>query len=99
MGRALGLFRDPLHTVLLLGGLTGLFVALVVPHFGGIDETAHFYRSYQLSTGTLVPEKPVQPANSFASRASDVANDGRAYILSTKPASFGYRAASQWHPA
>jgi len=72
MGRALGFFRDPLRTLLLLGGLTGLFVALVVPHFGGIDETAHFYRSYQLSTGTLVPEKPAGSSFSGACVPVDV---------------------------
>jgi hypothetical protein len=53
----LRLFRDPLATFLLLAILAGGYLACVVPHFAGIDEPAHFYRSYQLSRGTLLPEK------------------------------------------
>jgi uncharacterized membrane protein len=34
-----------------------VYLACVVPHFAGIDEPAHFYRSYQISTGTFLPEK------------------------------------------
>jgi len=56
--RALGLLRNPLHVFLVLGVLAGVYLACVVPHFGGVDETAHFYRSYQISTGQFVPEKP-----------------------------------------
>jgi len=50
-------FRNPLTTFLLLGITVGVYLACVVPHFGGIDEPAHFYRSYQISTGTFLPEK------------------------------------------
>jgi len=53
----LRLFRDPLATFLLLAIAAGVYLACVVPHFAGIDEPAHFYRSYQLSRGTLLPEK------------------------------------------
>ena len=34
-----------------------MYLVCVVPHFAGIDEPAHFYRSYQISTGTIFPEK------------------------------------------
>jgi hypothetical protein len=50
-------FRNPLTTFLVLGIAAGAYLACVVPHFGGIDEPAHFYRSYQISTGTFLPEK------------------------------------------
>lgn len=53
----LGLFRNPLATFLALGAVVGVYLACVVPHFGGIDEPAHFFRSYQISTGTFLPEK------------------------------------------
>ncbi len=56
--RALAPFRDPLRALLLLGVLAGVYLTFAVPDFGGIDESAHFYRSYQMSTGTLLPEKP-----------------------------------------
>ncbi len=53
----LGWFRDPLKTFLVLAIAAGVYLVCVVPHFAGIDEPAHFYRSYQISTGTLLPEK------------------------------------------
>jgi hypothetical protein len=53
----LGLFRDPVATFLTLALVVGVYLACVVPHFGGIDEPAHFYRSYQISTGTFLPQK------------------------------------------
>lgn len=56
-GGLLGVFRDPLRTFLVLAIPVGVYLAGVVPHFGGIDEPAHFYRSYQISTGTFLPEK------------------------------------------
>jgi uncharacterized membrane protein len=40
---------------LLIAVSTGVVLACVVPRFGGIDEPAHFYRSYQISTGQLLP--------------------------------------------
>src|SRR5258707_14474494 len=50
-------FRDPLRTFLVLAILAGGYLVCVVPHFGGIDEPAHFSRAYQISTGQFVPEK------------------------------------------
>lgn len=55
--RLLGGFRDPLRTFLVLAIGVGAFLVVAIPWFGGIDEPAHFYRSYQISTGTLVPEE------------------------------------------
>lgn len=52
-----GVFRDPARTFLVLAIPFGVYLACVVPHFGGIDEPAHFYRAYQISTGTILPEK------------------------------------------
>ena len=54
--RRRGPFRDPARTFLVLAVVVGGYLALVVPHFGGIDEPAHFYRAYQISTGTFVPD-------------------------------------------
>src|SRR6185312_3358402 len=51
-----GVFRDPARTFLVLAVVVGGYLALIVPHFGGIDEPAHFYRAYQISTGTFVPD-------------------------------------------
>jgi hypothetical protein len=53
----LGWFRNPLTTFLLLAIAAGVYLVCVVPHFAGIDEPAHFYRSYQISTGKFLPEK------------------------------------------
>jgi hypothetical protein len=53
----LGWFRNPLTTFLLLAIAAGAYLACVVPHFAGIDEPAHFYRSYQISRGTFLPEE------------------------------------------
>ena len=55
--RVLDLFRDPLRTFVVLAVLAGGYLAFTVPSLGGIDEKAHFYRSYQISTGHLVPER------------------------------------------
>jgi hypothetical protein len=55
--RALDAFRDPLVTFVVLALSAGVFLACAIPWFAGIDEPAHFYRSYQMSTGTLVPDK------------------------------------------
>jgi len=56
-GGVLGVFRDPARTFLVLAVAAGVYLVCVVPHFGGIDEPAHFYRAYQISTGRFVPEK------------------------------------------
>jgi hypothetical protein len=53
----IGIFRDPRQTFVVLAVLVGGYLVFAVPYFGGIDEPAHFYRSYQISTGQLVPEK------------------------------------------
>ncbi len=63
-GGALGVFRDPARTFLVLAIAAGVYLACVVPHFGGIDETAHFSRAYQISTGQFVPEK--KPGTDFS---------------------------------
>ena len=57
MTRAVALFRDPVRTFLLLAIVVGGYLVFTVPYFGGIDEPAHFSRSYQISTGRFVPEK------------------------------------------
>ncbi len=54
--RRRGVFRDPARTFLVVGVVAGAYFALVAPHFAGIDEPAHFYRAYQISTGTFVPD-------------------------------------------
>jgi hypothetical protein len=56
-GGVFGFFRDPLRVFLLLAIAAGAYLACVVPHFGGIDEVAHFYRSYQISEGHFLPQK------------------------------------------
>ena len=53
----LGWFRSPLKTFLILAIAAGVYLVCVVPHFAGIDEPAHFFRSYQISTGQFLPEK------------------------------------------
>jgi hypothetical protein len=50
--------RDPVVVFVVIAVLAGTYLALVVPRFGGIDETAHFYRSYQISTGRFLPLHP-----------------------------------------
>ena len=42
---------------MLLAIVVGGYLVFAVPYFGGIDEPAHFSRSYQISTGQFVPEK------------------------------------------
>ena len=46
-----------------------------MPHFGGIDEPAHFYRSYQMSTGRLLPLHPDGSEFSGACVPTDVVRD------------------------
>lgn len=57
MARAVALFRDPMRTFALLAVVVGGYLVFAAPYFGGIDEPAHFSRSYQISTGQFVPEK------------------------------------------
>jgi hypothetical protein len=49
---------DPGATFLIVALTVGVYLACVVPHFGGIDEPAHFYRAYQISTGRFLPMHP-----------------------------------------
>jgi len=46
---------DPGRVFVVLALAVGGYLALVVPHFAGIDEAGHFYRSYQISSGRLLP--------------------------------------------
>jgi Predicted membrane protein (DUF2142) len=57
MARVVALFRDPMRTFVFLAVVVGGYLVFAVPYFGGIDEPAHFSRSYQISTGRFVPEK------------------------------------------
>src|SRR5437763_16212393 len=50
-------FRDPMRTFVAVALVVGGYFVFTVPYFGGIDEPAHFYRSYQISTGRFVPQK------------------------------------------
>jgi uncharacterized membrane protein len=77
----LALFREPVATFLVLGLVVGVYLACVVPHFGGIDEPAHFYRSYQISTGTFLPEKHGTQGFSGACIPRDVIRAQRADSL------------------
>jgi uncharacterized membrane protein len=62
----LALFRSPVATFLAIGLVVGVYLACVVPHFAGIDEPAHFYRSYQISTGTFLPKHYGSEDNGFS---------------------------------
>jgi hypothetical protein len=77
----LALFREPVATFLVIGMVVGVYLACVVPHFGGIDEPAHFYRSYQISTGTFLPEKHGTQGFSGACIPRDVLREQRADSL------------------
>ena len=50
--------RRPAPLVVLVGAVAGVGLVVLVPHFAGIDEGEHFARSYQLTTGRLVPQDP-----------------------------------------
>jgi hypothetical protein len=63
VGSALAALRDPATTFLVLGGVVGIALVFLVPKFAGIDEAAHFVRSYQLSTGTVIPVDAPSGAN------------------------------------
>jgi hypothetical protein len=80
-GGVLAPFRNPLVTFLGIGLVVGVYLACVVPHFGGIDEPAHFYRSYQISTGTFLPEKYGHDGFSGACIPRDVIHEQQADSL------------------
>ena len=79
MTRVVALFRDPMRTFLLLAIVVGGYLVFVVPYFGGIDEPAHFSRSYQISTGQFVPEKIGNSEFSGACLPNDVLREMRGY--------------------
>ena len=79
MTRAVALFRDPMRTFLLLAIVVGGYLVVVVPYFGGIDEPAHFSRSYQISTGQFVPEKLGNSEFSGACLPNEVLREMRGY--------------------
>lgn len=76
---AIGLFRDPLRTFVILAVAAGGCLVAVVPFFGGIDEPAHFSRSYQISTGRFVPEKPAGSEFSGVCLPSPLLDEIRGY--------------------
>jgi uncharacterized membrane protein len=47
--------RDPFRCFLVVGALVGVALAIGVPRFAGIDEAAHFERTYAISEFHLVP--------------------------------------------
>jgi hypothetical protein len=71
----LDLFRDPVRTFVVLSLCVGGYLIFAVPYFGGIDEPAHFYRTYQISTGRFVPEKVAGSKFSGACVPADIARD------------------------
>ncbi len=79
MTRAVALFRDPTRTFLLLAIVVGGYLVFAVPYFGGIDEPAHFSRSYQISTGQFVPEKIGSSEFSGACLPKDVLREMHGY--------------------
>jgi hypothetical protein len=79
MTRVVALFRDPMHTFLLLAVVAGGYLVFAVPYFGGIDEPAHFSRSYQISTGQFVPEKIGKSEFSGACLPNDLLREMRGY--------------------
>ena len=79
MTRAVALFRDPMRTFLLLAIVVGGYLVFAVPYFGGIDEPAHFSRSYQISTGQFVPEKIGNSEFSGACLPKDLLREMRGY--------------------
>jgi hypothetical protein len=75
----LDLFRDPMRTFVVLALCVGGYLVFAVPYFGGIDEPAHFYRTYQISTGQFVPEKVAGSKFSGACVPADVVRDVTGY--------------------
>jgi hypothetical protein len=75
----LDVFRDPVRTFVVLALCAGGYLLVAVPYFGGIDEPAHFYRTYQISTGQFVPEKVAGSKFSGACVPADVVRDVTGY--------------------
>jgi hypothetical protein len=75
----LDVFRDPVRTFVVLALCVGGYLVFAVPYFGGIDEPAHFYRTYQISTGQFVPEKVAGSKFSGACIPADVVRDVTGY--------------------
>ena len=75
----LDVFRDPVRTFVVLALCVGGYLVFAVPYFGGIDEPAHFYRTYQISTGQFVPEKVAGSKFSGACVPVDIVRDVTGY--------------------
>jgi hypothetical protein len=73
------LFRDPVRTFVVLALCVGGYLVFTVPYFGGIDEPAHFYRTYQISTGQFVPERVSGSKFSGACVPADLVRDVTGY--------------------
>ena len=80
----LDVFRDPLRTFVLLAVVVGGYLVFAVPYFGGIDEPAHFYRTYQITTGQFVPEKVEGSDFSGACVPADLVDDVACYQRANK---------------
>jgi uncharacterized membrane protein len=74
-GRLRRRLADPASIFLIVALTAGAYLACVVPHFGGIDEPAHFYRAYQISTGRFLPLHPDGSEFSGACVPPDVVRD------------------------
>jgi hypothetical protein len=73
--RAVGAFRNPATTFLVVAGTVGVLLVFLVPSFAGIDEGGHLARAYQMSTGHFVPDGAVTgaPPGGGACLPADVA--------------------------
>lgn len=68
--------RDPARCFAVVGAVGGLLLIAILPPLTGIDEPAHFVRTYQVSTGRLVPETPPgEDEGAGACIPKDVARD------------------------
>jgi len=62
-GRVLTPSSSNLHIwVVGLGAIFGLYFALAIPPSQGIDETAHFLRTWLVSSGDLIADERIDPA-------------------------------------
>lgn len=65
MAKVVEVVRDPFRCFLVLALIVGGTLVFLIPSFGGIDERAHFYRSYQISTGRFLPVESPDPKSDF----------------------------------
>ena len=80
-----GLVGFPERVFVLIALGTGLLVLALVPPFKGADERAHFLRTYQVSEGTILPEKTPDGVGGFLpgrlkARASLVSPPDRTFL-------------------